>query len=335
MGFKRYDRESALALFVVREVAQLLRDAEELDAVESLPKADRSPVTIADYAAQAVSTRRIAEAFPADVVVAEENAAALRDPESKTVLSGIRTLVRKIFPNLDDAEVIEAVDLGCGEPARRFWVLDPLDGTKGFLRGGQYVVALALVEDGEVKIGALGCPRLNPDMGPVRGEGVALLGVRGGGAWAFGRNGEDGRRLEVSTETNLVRARILCSQEPEHSDLAALERLAATLRVVTPPIGMDSQAKFAVLAGGQADLAIRIPSPLRPGHKERIWDFAAGCLLVEEAGGKVTDLRGAALDFGEGRELISAYGVVASNGALHHAVLEAARRLGIDRRTNG
>jgi 3'(2'), 5'-bisphosphate nucleotidase len=277
----------------------------------------------------------IGEAFPADPVVAEENAAVLREPGQQELLRGVVTLVRNVLPETDDAQVIEAVDRGCGRAARRFWALDPLDGTKGFLRRGQYVVALALIEDGEVRVGALGCPRLKLDIGVEGGEGAVLLGIRGSGAWVFSWEGEDRRRLEVSKETSLVRASILCSNEPEHSDLAALERLMATLKVAAPPIGMDSQAKFAVLASGQADLAIRIPSPLRPGHKERIWDFAAGCLLVEEAGGKVTDLRGAELDFGEGRELLSAYGIVASNGELHDSLLTVVRQMGIVPRTAG
>jgi 3'(2'), 5'-bisphosphate nucleotidase len=56
--------------------------------------------------------------------------------------------------------------------------------------------------------------------------------------------------------------------------------------------------------------------------------------LLEEAGGKVTDLRGAALNFGQGRELVSAYGIVASNGVLHDPVLDVVHRLGIGRRAS-
>lgn len=329
-----YGREAGLALRVVREVGQLLRQAEKPAAAKTQQKADRSPVTIADYAAQAVAARRIAEVFPDDVVVAEENAAALRESGGQSLTGSVTGLVRTVFPEIGDAEVMEAVDRGCGEPTDRFWVLDPLDGTKGFLRGGQYVVALALIDHGEVVAGALGCPRLSPDLGPKRGGGVALLAVRGQGAWAYARAGNDGRRLAVSTAMDPMRARILCSHDPEHSDLEKLERLAEALGTSARPKGVDSQAKFAVLAGGRADLIIRIPSPLRPGRKERIWDFAAGCLLLEEAGGKVTDLRGAALNFGQGRELVSAYGIVASNGVLHDPVLDVVHRLGIGRRAS-
>jgi 3'(2'), 5'-bisphosphate nucleotidase len=86
---------------------------------------------------------------------------------------------------------------------------------------------------------------------------------------------------------------------------------------------MDSQAKYAVLATGRGEIYLRLLSPRQPDYREKIWDQAAGSLLVDEAGGTVSDLHGKALDFSAGRELVNNRGVLATNGALHPAALRA------------
>ena len=86
---------------------------------------------------------------------------------------------------------------------------------------------------------------------------------------------------------------------------------------------MDSQAKYGVLAAGGGELIFRLLSPKAPDYKEKIWDHAAGALVLEEAGGKITDLSGKPLDFTQGRRLENNTGVFASNGWLHEAGLEA------------
>jgi 3'(2'), 5'-bisphosphate nucleotidase len=116
------------------------------------------------------------------------------------------------------------------------------------------------------------------------------------------------------------------SFEPEHIEVRAFEEIVRALEVETAAMLMDSQAKHAAIASGHADLLMRIPAT--PAFRDKIWDQAAGMLLVEEAGGRVTDLRGAALDFGAGRGLTrNEGGVIASNSSLHDAVLDAVRRV--------
>jgi 3'(2'), 5'-bisphosphate nucleotidase len=91
---------------------------------------------------------------------------------------------------------------------------------------------------------------------------------------------------------------------------------------------MDSQAKYAVLAAGGADVLVRLMSPSRPDYKEMIWDQAAGSIVIEEAGGRVSDLDGRALDFSHGRRLERNRGILATNGRLHDTVLKALRGIG-------
>jgi 3'-phosphoadenosine 5'-phosphosulfate (PAPS) 3'-phosphatase len=90
---------------------------------------------------------------------------------------------------------------------------------------------------------------------------------------------------------------------------------------------MDSQGKYAVVARGEAEIYLRLPT--RGDYREKIWDHAAGALIVAEAGGIVTDIHGRALEFHHGRELAANRGVVVSNGRLHAKVIRAIEEIGI------
>jgi 3'(2'), 5'-bisphosphate nucleotidase len=91
---------------------------------------------------------------------------------------------------------------------------------------------------------------------------------------------------------------------------------------------MDSQAKYAVLAAGKGDLMLRLLSSAKPDYREKIWDQAAGSLILEEAGGCITDLHGRPLDFTTGRSLIHNRGILASNNLLHPIALQALQTIG-------
>jgi len=121
---------------------------------------------------------------------------------------------------------------------------------------------------------------------------------------------------------------MLRSVESGHTNEGNLFDLRQTLRIKTPAIGMDSQAKYAVLAGGGGELIFRLLSKAKLDYREKIWDQAPGSLVVEEAGGRITDLRGEKLNFAVGRELSENIGVLASNGALHDQALDALHSIG-------
>jgi 3'(2'), 5'-bisphosphate nucleotidase len=229
--------------------------------------------------------------------------------------------------------VCEWIDYGRSETADRFWTLDPIDGTKGFLRGEQFVVALALVENGRVVIGALACPNLNAQLeSDIGGRGCITLAVRERGAWIGVIPGHDLAELHVSNIEDTKRARLLRSKEPGHTDVDLMARFVEQITTEEAPVLMDSQAKFATVAGGKAELIVRLVTPHRPHYCEYIWDQAAGSIIVEEAGGMVTDLRGQALDFSTGRRLRNNIGVLVSNRKLHSAALDALHVVGADKR---
>lgn len=129
----------------------------------------------------------------------------------------------------------------------------------------------------------------------------------------------------VSRQSDVAQAQLVESVEIAHCDHAAHQRLAKVLGIQRPVLRIDSQAKYGLVASGRADLYLRLPAPGAPEYREYIWDHAAGSLLVEEAGGRVSDVQGASLDFGQGRRLSKNRGVVVSNGCLHDVVLNALR----------
>ena len=183
---------------------------------------DAKPISVGDYSAQAVVNTILGRAFPADPIVGEEDAAELRQETGDALRNRIVALANEALtadlgtgetsdwglgPGQERTpeELLDAIDRGSDEGGRigralpiacscertrltcslltGRWTLDPIDGTKGFLRGGQYAVCLALIVDAQVVLGVIGCPNLpvksaQPD-GP---KGCIFVAVKGQGA---------------------------------------------------------------------------------------------------------------------------------------------------------
>jgi len=314
--------ELAAAVRSVRIASRVTRRLQEALGGAFLTKEDRSPVTIADYAAQAL----VSLTLPQDeAIVGEETAADLLTSEGKHILDAVTAAVQTELPGTTPRQVCEAIDRcsAAGGANGRFWVLDPIDGTKGFLRGAQYAVALGLMEGGEVVGGVLGCPNLPSGAG----RGCLFVAVRGSGARELSLDDEGAppRRIAVSPVGDPSDAVFCESAEAMHSDQGRHAGIAGRLGVTAAPVRMDSQCKYGAIARGDASIYLRLPTSST--YREKIWDHAAGFIVVTEAGGAVTDAHGAALDFSLGRTLDSNRGVVATNGLLHSRVLEAAAAL--------
>ena len=321
MNADPWQRELDVAFRAVRDGAVLARDLRRQIGQRALLKDDRSPVTVADFAVQALIAHRLAEMFPDDPLVAEEDAAALRAPGGRAMPQAVLAALQQAAPDLESSCVLDMIDRGRGTPGERFWTLDPIDGTQGFIRGDQYVVALALILREHVEIGLLGCPELSLTDRPGGTAGAIAFAVRNRGAFGASLTGDEFLPLRVSGCRDPRLAHVLRSFEAEHIDLDAFNEIITTMRVETPPMPMDSQAKHFVIASGRAEMLIRVPAA--KAFCDKIWDQAAGSLIIEEAGGRVTDLHGAALDFGVGRLLSRNEGAIASNGLLHDAALVA------------
>ncbi|EDQ88924.1 uncharacterized protein MONBRDRAFT_32506 [Monosiga brevicollis MX1] len=318
------------AVAAVRAVVAASRVCETVrtgELMQSMSKDDKSPVTVADFAAQAIVIHEL-HAFDASIpVVGEEDADALRgDAEEATQLrQKVMSAVHSLRTDLDEAAVLGAIDRGNyeGGASGRFWALDPIDGTKGFLRNDQYAVALGLVEDGQVVLGVLGCPNLREDLdNPESVRGCGYVAKRGEGCFKFNLDNCESLTKATVTSPPAEEVRLVESVETKHTSHDTSAQIKAAANIKGDSVRMDSQAKYAVVGRGDAHLYLRLP---RAGstHEEKIWDHAGGMLIVEEAGGRVTDIHGKPLDFGQGQTLKNNTGVVASNGVVHDAVIAA------------
>ncbi len=218
-------------------------------------KADESPVTLADQQAEAVILAGLARLDPGTPVVAEESVAAGRVPRVDT-----RT--------------------------PRFWLVDPLDGTKEFIqRNDEFTVNIALIEAGEPALGVVLAPSLGNT--PGHATGTLYSGARGIGAFrddAAGRSAILCRRVPPS---GLV---VVASRS--HSDERALDAYLAG-RKVGSRVNAGSSLKLCLLAEGRADLYPRLGRTME-------WDIAAGHAVLAAAGGRVTKLAaGKAIKYGK------------------------------------
>lgn len=316
-----FQQELQTALLAVRKASTLCASVQfSLITSDTLEKKDRSPVTIADFGSQAVVSSILADSFADDPLVGEEDSQDLE--QNPDMLDKVFSLVREQIPGINKENMLHAIARGAVEPDYhgRYWTLDPIDGTKGFLRKEQYAVALALIEDGEVKLGVLGCPNLPLDFSdPEKGYGCILYAVRGEGAFMCDMQGENSTAIHADGNVDSSTARFVESVESAHSAHSVHAKISAALGITSEPLRIDSQCKYAAV--GRGDVSIYLRYPKDDVYREKIWDHAAGLIVVEEAGGRVTDIFGEPLNFTLGRTLRENRGVVATNGALHDHII--------------
>lgn len=354
-----YAKELLVAQLAVQRATILTKRVFHEKAKGALSKSDKSPVTIGDFGAQALIISALHHNFPSDEIVAEEEADSLRGDAGKAMRETVWALVRDTRLSDESAErdvlggpipsedaMLDLIDMGKspggGGKGRRVWAIDPIDGTKGFLRGGQYAVCLALLVDGEVVVGVLGCPNLpvddtveitadlGADASDGAGFGVLFSATAGGGATSrplgtAGLNETDAKTIRMREITSLPEATFCESVEAGHSSHGDQAAIAKLLGIVKPSVRMDSQAKYGSIARGAGDIYLRLP--VSETYREKIWDHAAGDLIVREAGGQVTDVDGKRLDFSIGRTLAANKGVVAAPAKAHAEVLAAVKEV--------
>ena len=322
MGF---DLEKKAGLDAVTKAARICaRMRDEPGFREALYKTDGSPVTPADFFVQALINEELTAAFPEIPIVAEENSLRLEGRWGEK----FRRRLEKLLPEKSPEEIFRAINRGNhgGGKHGRFWTLDPIDGTRGLLAKRQYAIALALIEDGEVVLGILGCPELEPDAGDGAGgeKGFVFFAEKGQGSYQLGLWGSPRTRISVSGVGKASDAVMCESVEAPDSSYEFSGKIARSLDISAKPVRMDSQCKYAVLARG--DTSIYLRPPPRKDYKENIWDHAAGYIIVREAGGTVTDFSGRPLDFSVGKKLLENKGILATNDAIHEAVVKAVEK---------
>lgn len=283
---------------------------------------------MADICAEAVINKRLRQAFPNDCIIGEEDETDCSD-ELFTALSqhvpfvasksDLRALLRSPQPDSSSA---------------RYWAVDPIDGTKGFIRGDQFAVCIALVSgtDQKTVLAVLGCPNLN--------GGIVLLAIRGFGIYQA-KLGATFDALDRITPSSLcltlAAAQFTGAFESSHTKSTEIGEIMVGCDNSLPLLKMDSQCKYALLALGTAQVyyrrhASKVNDKIRldaAEYVEAIWDNAPGVLFVEEAGGQVTDFAGNRLSFAPAKHFKVVGGIVASTltPELHCQLLEVIQRL--------
>ncbi len=329
------DRFLNAALHVVADACKVARQVQrDIEKVRRIAKDDKSPVTVADFAVQAVVAMGMRERLGETLIVGEETTGQLRTAEQAAVLEAVIEEVRSYRSGVSADDVLRAID-ACNHDATgsAYWALDPIDGTKGFLRGQQYAIALARIENGKVVLGVMGCPNLPIDqhasLEGADSRGAIYSAKVGGGAWehetAEPERGPRRIRCERFDASKPIRA---CeSVEAAHSKQDDSKKILESLGTQGTPARLDRQCKYAVVARGQADVYMRLPTS--KVYLEKIWDHAAGAIIATEAGAIVSDTSGKTLDFARGRTLSGNRGIVCAATGAHERIIEAIKGLGI------
>lgn len=320
-----FELEKKVGLQAVTKAARACaRMSGQSEFRETLYKTDGSPVTLADFFVQALINEELSTSFPEIPIVAEETSLCLEGNCGEK----LRNHLGKLLPGKNSDEILLAIDRGNNEGGGRgkFWTLDPIDGTRGFLAKRQYAIALALIEDGEVVLGILGCPELGPDARNGAGgkKGFVFFAEKGQGSYQVTLSDSLQTRISVSGIAKASEAVMCESAEAPDSSYEFSGKISRFLDITAEPVRMDSQCKYAILARGDASIYLRPPP--RKDYKENIWDHAAGYMIVREAGGTVTDSSGKPLDFSVGKKLHENRGILATNGVIHEAVLRAVKK---------
>jgi 3'(2'), 5'-bisphosphate nucleotidase len=272
-----YDHEMSVALELSREAGAAILDFYEgpLEILQKLDAYDGEPVTQADKLANEIIVARLKREFPADGILAEES--------------------------IDTAHRLDK---------SRVWMIDPLDGTTGFIdRNGDFAVQIGLSENGECVLGVVYQPL----------TGVLYRAVKGGGTW-MERANHNPERMHVSERLQISEMRLAASRSHRSPRMDTVFRaLGLKDEVRRGSVGI----KVGLIVEQQCDLYIH----LSPRTKQ--WDTCAPEVILNEAGGRITDLFGKPLRYNH-TEVQNHNGVVATNGVAHRKVIELMQPLLID-----
>jgi 3'(2'), 5'-bisphosphate nucleotidase len=227
---------------------------------------------------------------------------------NELIVSGLR----EAFP-LDGILAEESVDTARRLSRERVWMVDPIDGTKGFIAGtGDFAVQVGLAVEGRGVLGILYAPSTD----------VLYWGASGQGAWvsrpvADAEGGTRTERLRVSEESEPARMRLAESRSHRGPRMDAVVRaLGIREEVKRHSVGI----KVGLIVERQCDLYIHLSG------KTKQWDTCAPEVVLREAGGRMTDLWGEPLQYNT-PDVLNRNGIIASNGAAHDAVVSKMKKL--------
>ncbi|KVG99624.1 Inositol monophosphatase [Cynara cardunculus var. scolymus] len=318
----KYNRELRAAVDAVERACCLCVDVKRSLFTSDgriLEKNDHTPVTIADFGVQALVSLELGKLFPSIPLVAEEDSAFLR---SNNLVNSVVNVVTDKASSQDKAltqtDVLEAIDRGgkFGPNPATYWV------------------GLALVVEGHIVLGVMGCPNWRVDKSnksTSKISGMIMVAHVGCGTWSKGisdlQNGMNWIKCLVDGYTLVHKGRFCISESQTWESLPLSSSFGSTTNVdnvgvkevLLLPTCCGSLCKYLMVASGRASVFIQ------RARDDRVWDHAVGVICVQEAGGKVTDWNGDQLDLAadevERRALFPPGGILVSNNSLHKEIL--------------
>lgn len=314
-------------------------------------KDDLTLVTVGDLALQALLAIILKEEFPDDAIVGEEDGSLLRKDAQlgEKVQLFVNEALRKekhndgryqwqsfeqIYDLLDKTGKHELKANGVG----KVWVIDPIDGTRNFVRGHMFAINIALLVDGKQVLSALGCPRTsidataplhNQDVDPA-GIGCMIFAVKDHGAFAAPLDSDilelQPRKLQNCSSTKDDIRFVTKAGLVKHGDVRVHELIAGRLNAVYP--GCDLlpwTLRWAMLAMGLGNATVWVYKS--KDYCPKLWDHAGAMLLFEETGGLITDVLGKPIDLTTGAELSANVGFVAGTVASHELILKTTQQV--------
>jgi 3'(2'), 5'-bisphosphate nucleotidase len=269
-------KELEIAIALARKAGERILEfyaleiiAEQKFGADNLPE----PVTIADRTASKIIVEGLAEAFPEDAILSEEET---DDAENRMI-------------------------------GKRVWMIDPIDGTWGFIKkDGDFGVQIGLTKDNAPVLGVVFLPFHNELFYAAKGEGTFLIERDGAPV-----------RLQVSGKTNFTAMNLAASRNHRSPKMyRIIEDFGFKQEIQRGSVGL----KIGLIARQIADIYIHL-SP-----RTKFWDSCAPQIILEEAGGRMTDLFGAPLRY-DLHDVQNHNGILASNGAAHEAAIQNLRPL--------
>ncbi|MEL7432798.1 MAG: inositol monophosphatase family protein [Chloroflexota bacterium] len=317
-------------LQAVRHAITLCREV-QTNSLRSMNKInaelqDSEPVTIADYGSQVLICRALAEYFPDDGVIAEEGGSQfleLTNDKQKAEIINLLTTILDV--NITQGKIVSWLDQGLDVDSSRKWIIDPIDGTKGFINMRHYAIGVGYTENGETTGAIIAAPGYGDGVSGNDDYNGAIFYIEDGKPYQVSI-GEETDPVEMSVSDRSENLRVVQSYEKQHASKSRMSIVREKAGMSDAEvIELDSMEKYALVANGDADVYLRLPN-LSSTRPHMVWDHAPGVALVLAAGGKATDVNGEPLDFSQGKTLPNR-GMVISNGVVHDRLLEAVQEL--------
>lgn len=316
----------------VRQAAKLCRQIQTHSLTSSTKhskeKGYTEPVTLADYGSQAIICRALSQHFPDDAVISEEAGAQFLELTDENARAQVFNLLTNLLDvNVTQDDVVRWLDFGSGrDDAQRTWVIDPIDGTKGFINLRHYSIGVGILDaDGQPVASVIGAPGYAENMAEEGGAGMIFY-AQDNAAYAEPLAGGEATPITVSSRADNGDVRVVQSYEKSHASKSRMATVREKADLSEAHIyELDSMEKYALVACGDADVYLRLPN-INSTRPHMSWDHAAGVALVHAAGGKATDVDGSPLVFSDGR-IMPNQGMLVSNGVLHERIVAATQAL--------